>query len=145
MVEYPKYEAKEGNFLKLSKLIPNEGDIVRLKCVDAKIQDGSFGVKQLVMNVLWSNEGTNEKKVLTCDAPDEDNDMACSQIYRGLNDNNIQENDVFEVVNGGRMQNKFRTVIYNINKDVTQPAPANQEEQVAELTDEDIRIENLNV
>lgn len=132
MVEYPKYEQKEGNFLKFSKLIPNEGDKIRLKCVDAKIQDGSFGVKQLVMNVLWSNNGTNENKVLTCDAPDDANEMAGSQIYRGLNDNNIQEGNVFEVVNGGKMNNKFRTTIYNIHKEIV----ADQQEQVEVLTED---------
>jgi len=127
MIQYPKYEQPEGGkFLKLKNLIPNEGDELKLKLVNGKIAMGSFGVQQLILDVLYMEDGKPVHKELSCDAPDEANEMAGSQLYRGFVDNNIQPNDVFFVQNGGRMNNKYKTVIYNVLKDGMTRPPANQ-------------------
>jgi len=138
-IQYNKYEQKEGGFISLKKLIPNEGDMIRLKCVDGEIKDGNFGVKILELKVIWHNPdtGKNEEQLLNCDAPDEANEMAGSQIYRGVCDSNIQANDVFEITNAGRMNNKYKTTIYNITKDETQPAP------VPAPVEEEVNIDNI--
>jgi len=143
MITYQKYEQKEGgNFLKLKTLIPNEGDSVKLKCVSGEIKDGNFGVKILELQVVWNNPttGKGEQKTFSCDAPDDVNEQAGSQLYRGFVDNNIQDNNVFEIVNGGRMNNQYKTTIYSVQKEITSNAPQDEPDKVNE---EDINIENL--
>jgi len=139
MIKYDKYKDKGGGqFISLKKEIPQEGDTIRLKCVSGELKQGNFGVKVLELKVLHHLDGKNVERLLTCDAPDEANEYAGSQIYRGVCDNNIQDGDVFEITNAGRMNNQYKTVIYNVAKDVTQPAPespVSNEEEIVNLDD----------
>lgn len=150
MIEYKPYEKTEGagKFLKIKELIPNEGDEVRFKCVTANIVDGYKGKPQLNIEVVWQNtDGKGEKKVLSVDAPSEENKMAGSQIYRGMVDNNIQENDVFVIVNGGKMKNEYHTTIYNVQKETVsdEPAPTTEltVEEVKETMNEDVNMSDI--
>lgn len=152
MINYPKYEQPTGGkFIKLKALIPNEGDELKLKLVSGKIAMGSFGVQQLTLDVLMMVDGKPEHKELSCDAPDEKNEHVGSQLYRGFVDNNIQEGDVFYIQNGGRMNNKYKTVIYNVLKDGMAQPPATVEQVkeafAPEVTpapqEEEINIEDI--
>lgn len=144
MIQYPQYQKKAGGkFLKLAELIPQEGDEVKLKLVDGKIEKGNFGVQQLIMDVLIIIEGKAEHKELSCDAPDIKNEMAGSQLYQGMVDNNIQPGDVFYVKNGGKMKNQYKTTIYNVLKDVTAPAPQSPQGMITgEMPMEEPPVEN---
>lgn len=120
-MDLPNYQRKEGGkFLTLKEAIPETGDSIRLKVLAGQVKDGDFGVKILELKVLTEQ---NEEKTFKCDAPDEANDHTGSQVYRGIKDNDINEDDVMVITNGGRMTNKYRTAIYNVAKDVTRPAP----------------------
>lgn len=127
-MDYPDYKETEGgNFIKLKSLLQNEGDQIELKCVNVTIIDGkdsNFGCSTLKLTVT---DTKGEEKVLTCDAPDEKNEFQGSQVYRGVKDNNIQPGDTFFIGHGGRMNNRHKTVIYGVSKDVMPSAPDDQE------------------
>ena len=91
--------------------------------IDAK--DTNFGCNELRMTVTINGE---EKK-LSCDAPDEKNELQGSQIYRGIKDNDIQPGDTFIIGHGGRMDNKYKTTIYGISKVHTDSAPQKEDSE----------------
>ena len=133
MIKYQPYQKKEGGeFIKLKEEIPNVGDKIKLECIDGAIKDGKFG-PQLIVNVKHKEE----ERALLSDAPHEGNEMSGSQIYRGFMDNNIQPGDTFYIENGGRMDNQYKTIIYNVSVQVIAKNP----NEVSD--DEDVNIENL--
>lgn len=119
----PYKPSEGGGFIKLKERLKEVGDSLELQLINGEVQEGNFG-PQLVMKVKLDGE----EKLLSCDAPHEGNDMSGSQIYRGIYDNDIKEGDTFLITHGGRMNNKYKTVIYTVSKDETPPPPEEEPE-----------------
>ena len=149
MIEYKDYKKSEGDskFISLKQALQQDGDQIELECMGGKIVPGEqakFGTSRLDLTV--KHEG--KEKVLSCDAPDVANNGKGSQVYRGIKDNNIQPGDKFVIVHGGKMNNLYKTTIYDVRKDVLQEKPADWEEPDDEVVldtsrDEEVRTEDI--